>query len=96
MTIVVCVRHQLHIDGARNIGLPMAGCARHPHESEEDESKRCRHHARLQRAIPPARRKRTPVRSDLARWQRKLKRILGRARGDALHATGALERPNLQ
>jgi len=54
--VVVSVRigNQVHIDFARNIGLPVPGYARRANQSKEDNRQHRRHHPRLQCAPLPA------------------------------------------
>ena len=97
VTVFVCVRDHLHVDIARDVGLPMAGCARQADESEEDESQDRGYCARIECAVSPASGY-GPAglgTGKRAGRQGELKRVLRGADCDALHATGAFQGANL-
>jgi len=79
------VRHKLHVDGLREIGLPVIGGTRKEHQSEEDVGEHSADGQGSERTAAPAFR----GRGSFARRERELKSILCGTNRDACHAGGA-------
>ena len=88
---LVGTRDQLHVDGFRQVGLPVIGGAGKENQTEKNVREHCADGYGSEHAAAPAFRRC----AGLARWKRQLQRVLRRADCYALHACGAFDRANL-